>query len=201
MKEKTRQGEDKLEPAAGAVTDRGSGGNVFRRRRARCTFARLLGQNQRQIFLYVMSLVPDWNDAEEIVQETNLVLWRASDRFVPGTNFGAWACKVAFHQVLAWRKRVKRNRLEFSQEFLEAVAEEASAASEVLEERWQKLLRCIERLPAERRLILRLRYSDELTVEAIARQLGRNENTVYHTLSRTRRALHECVTRSRLKEG
>ena len=31
-------------------------------------FVRLLGQNQRRIFLYVMSLVPNWNDAEEIIQ-------------------------------------------------------------------------------------------------------------------------------------
>ena len=73
-------------------------------------FVRLLGQNQRRIFLYVMSLVPNWNDAEEIIQETNLVLWREFARFELGTNFTAWACKVALHQVLAWRKRVKRNR-------------------------------------------------------------------------------------------
>jgi RNA polymerase sigma-70 factor (ECF subfamily) len=196
MTETTRTGDDKPEPAAGAIAGRGGVPPE-----SVDAFARLLGQNQRRIFLYVMSLVPDWNDAEEIVQETNLVLWRTSDRFEPGTNFGAWATKVAFHQVLAWRKRVKRNRLEFSQEFLEAVAEEASAASDVLEERWQKLTRCIERLPADRRMILRLRYSDELSVAAIARRLGRNENAVYHTLGRTRRALHECVTRSRLKEG
>src|SRR3954453_1657098 len=121
-------------------------------------FVRLLGQNQRRIFLYVMSLVPDCNDAEEIIQETNLVLWREFSRFQPGTNFAAWACKVAFHQVLAWRKRVRRDRLKFSAGFLEAVAEEASSASDALEERSQCLAHCIERLPEDRRKLLRLRY-------------------------------------------
>jgi RNA polymerase sigma-70 factor (ECF subfamily) len=164
-------------------------------------FVRLLGQNQRRIFLYVMSMVPNWTDAEEIIQETNLVLWREFARFEQGTNFTAWACKVAFHQVLAWRKRVKRNRLEFSPGFLEAVAEEASAASEHLEERSQCLARCIERLPADRRHLLKLRYSDGLAIPTIAGQLARTEEAVYRALSRIRRLLHDCVTRTRLLEG
>jgi RNA polymerase sigma-70 factor (ECF subfamily) len=164
-------------------------------------FVRLLGQNQRRIFLYVMSLVPDWNDAEEIIQETNLVLWREFARFQPGTNFAAWACKVALHRVLAWRKRVRRDRLEFSPAFLQAVADEASAAADDLEERTQSLARCIERLPDDHRHLLRLRYSDGLAIEAIAGQLARSEDAVYRALSRIRRVLHECVTRSRLLEG
>jgi RNA polymerase sigma-70 factor (ECF subfamily) len=164
-------------------------------------FVRLLGQNQRRIFLYVMSLVPDWNDAEEIIQETNLVLWREFGRFQPGTNFAAWACKVALHQVLAWRKRARRDRLEFSPAFLEAVAEEASADADLLEERAQRLARCIERLPADRRQLLRLRYSEGLAIDAIARQVERSEEAIYRALSRVRRALHDCVSRARLLEG
>jgi RNA polymerase sigma-70 factor (ECF subfamily) len=153
-------------------------------------FVRLLVQNQRRIFLYVMSMVPNWNDAEEIIQETNLVLWREFARFEIGTNFTAWACKVALHQVLAWRKRVKRNRLEFSPAFLEAVAEEASGAAEDLEERSQ----CLGQM-------LRMRYSDGLAIGSIARQLERTEDAVYRALSRIRRELYDCVTRSRLLEG
>src|SRR4051812_48344175 len=151
-------------------------------------FVRLLGQNQRRIFLYVMSMVPDWNNAEEIIQETNLVLWREFARFQPGTNFSAWACKVALHQVLAWRKRARRDRLEFSPAFLEAVAEEASSAADALEERSRHLARCIERLPADRRHLLRLRYSDGLAIGAIAGQLGRTEEAIYRALSRIRQA-------------
>jgi RNA polymerase sigma-70 factor (ECF subfamily) len=165
------------------------------------SFVRLLGQNQRRIFLFVMSMVPDWNEAEEIMQETNLVLWREFGRFQPGTNFSAWACKVALHQVLAWRKRVRRDRLEFSPTFLEHVADEASAGSEALEERSQRLARCIERLPEDHRQMLRLRYGDGLAIETMSRRLERSEDAVYRALSRIRRVLHECVTRSFLMEG
>ncbi len=164
-------------------------------------FVRLLGQNQRRIFLYVMSLVPNFNDAEEIIQETNLVLWREFAQFQPGTNFAAWACKVALHQVLAWRKRARRDRLEFSPAFLEAVAEEASSAADALDERSHHLARCIERLPSDHRQLLTLRYNDGLAIDVIARRLERSEQAVYRALSRIRRVLHECVTRARLAEG
>jgi RNA polymerase sigma-70 factor (ECF subfamily) len=164
-------------------------------------FVRLLGQNQRRIFLFVMSLVPDRNDAEEIIQETNLVLWREFGKFQLGTNFAAWACKVALHQVLAWRKRVQRDRLEFSPAFLETIADEASSASDVLEERSQSLAHCMEKLPADHRQLLRLRYSEGLAIEAIAQQLARSEEAVYRALSRIRRTLHDCVARLRLQES
>src|SRR5262249_34859663 len=78
-------------------------------------FIRLLGQSHRSLHLYVMSLVPNRNDAEDILQQTNLVLWREFHQFEPGTNFTAWACRVAFNQVLAWRKRRQRDRLVFSE--------------------------------------------------------------------------------------
>jgi RNA polymerase sigma-70 factor (ECF subfamily) len=164
-------------------------------------FVRLLGQNQRRIFMYVMALVPSWNDAEEIVQETNLVLWREFAQFQLGTNFAAWACRVAFHQVLAWRKRKQRDRLKFSDAFLEAVAEEASASGEALEERAELLAGCIEKLPASQRDMLRLRYTEGLAIEAIAQQVERSIEAVYRALSRIRQAVHQCVTQTLARES
>ncbi len=157
-------------------------------------FVRLLGQHQRRVFLYVLSLVPHWNDAEEIVQEANLVLWREFHQFIPGTNFLAWACKVAFHQVLAWRKRKQRDRLEFSDAILEAIAEEASTAADILEERNELLAGCIDKLPAAQRELLRLRYSEGFEIERVAEKAGRSVEAAYRALSRIRQTLHDCVT-------
>lgn len=163
-------------------------------------FVRLLGQNQRRLFLYVMSMVPNWNDAEEIIQETNLVLWREFGQFQQGTNFAAWACKVAFHQVLNWRKRKQRDRLQFSDAFLEAVAAEAAESADALEDRSRALAGCIGKLPDAHRDMLRLRYDAGQSVEAIARQLDRTVEAVYRALSRIRHTVHECVTRTLAQE-
>ena len=100
-------------------------------------------------------------------------------------------------------KRVSRNRLGVQSEFPEAVAEEAGTASDASSRNVasQCLARCIERLPAEHRKLLQLRYSDGLAIEAIARQVERTGEAVYRALSRIRRALHDCVTHACLWEG
>jgi len=164
-------------------------------------FVRLLGQNQRRIFQYVLSLVPQWGEAEEIMQETNLVLWREFGQFQSGTNFAAWACKVAFHQVLAWRKRRQRDRLEFSVEFLETIAEEAASCSDLLEERAQLLSDCIDKLPLQHRDLLRLRYTEGQSIDAIAAKVGRTLDAVYRVLSRIRHTLHDCVSKTLPQES
>jgi RNA polymerase sigma-70 factor, ECF subfamily len=157
-------------------------------------FVRLLGQNQRRLFLYIITLVPNYNDAEEIIQNTNLVMWREFEQFELGTNFTAWACKVAFHQVLAWRKKRQRDRLQFSDAFLEAVAEESAAALDALDERSQLLAGCIDRLPEAQRQLVRLRYSEGQAIDVIARRVDKSVDAVYRTLSRIRHTLHNCVT-------
>jgi RNA polymerase sigma-70 factor, ECF subfamily len=159
-------------------------------------FVQLLGQSQRRIFLFVMSMVPNWNEAEEIIQETNLLLWREFDHFQPGTNFAAWACQIALNQVLAWRKRQQRDRVKFSPAFLEAVAEETTAEADWLEDRSRALAYCIEKLPERHRLLLRLRYNEGRTIDAIGQDLGRSTDAIYRTLSRIRHALYNCVTES-----
>jgi len=164
-------------------------------------FVRLLGQNQRRLFLYVLSMVPSWNDAEEIIQETNLVLWREFAQFQLGTNFAAWACKVAFHQVLSWRKKAQRDRLQFSDAFLEAVADETSALGDILEERSQALSGCVAKLPPPQRDLLRLRYGEGLGIEAISAKIERTVEAVYRALSRIRHTLHECVSQTLARES
>ena len=164
-------------------------------------FIRLLGQSHRSLHLYVMSLVANRNDAEDVLQQTQLVLWREFSQFEIGTNFTAWACRVAFNQVLAWRKRRQRDRLVFSEAFLEAVAEEAAAGCEWLEERSDRLAGCISKLPRHHQELIRLRYSEGTAVEAIAAEVNRTVDAVYRMLSRIRQSLYDCVTRSLSQEG
>ena len=164
-------------------------------------FVALLTQHQRAVGAYVLTLVPNWTDAEEILQETNVVLWREFDKFVEGTNFLAWACRVAFHQVLAFRKRKKREKLEFSEAFLDAVANEAVEVGEHLESRHGAMTRCIEKLDDAHRELLRRRYRDADSIEQLAEHSQRTVGAVYRLLSRIRRSLHDCITRTLAAEA
>jgi RNA polymerase sigma-70 factor (ECF subfamily) len=164
-------------------------------------FVRLLAQNQRRLFVYVHTLVPHPDDAEEVLQNTSLVLWREFGTFETGTNFAAWACRVALNQVLAWRKKKQRDRLRFSDELLTLVAAEAEAQDDALEDRCRALAGCLEKLPAEQRELVRLRYAEGGSIETVAATARRTVEATYRALSRARHALHDCVTRTLAREA
>ena len=80
---------------------------------SRRQFIRLMTRHERLVYGYILSLVPNWADADEILQETNIRLWEEFEKFEAGTNFAAWAVRVAHFQVLTtrWlRSRAGRTR-------------------------------------------------------------------------------------------
>lgn len=158
------------------------------------TFIRLLSEHERGLYLYVMTMTPHASDADDILQEAKVVMWRHFGQFKLGTNFGAWARKVAFYQVLAYRKRKQRERLCFSERFVELVAEEMEDQDGYLEARYQTLASCVAKLDPEHRRIVNLRYEGGESIDAIAEAVGRTSGAVYRVLSRIRKALHACVS-------
>jgi RNA polymerase sigma-70 factor (ECF subfamily) len=164
------------------------------------TFIRLFTENRRRLALYVLGLTPNRHDAEELLQETHLVLWRKFDRFTPGTNFAAWACKVALRQAIAWQKRRRHDRLLLGPKVLAALAAEQAAAADRLDARLAVLERGVARLPARQREVLRLRYAEDCPIDEMARRLGRTPGAVYRELSRIRRGLMEYVTAALAEE-
>lgn len=159
-------------------------------------FVVLLARHERLLGAYVMTMVPHPADADDILQEAKVVMWRAFRQFQPGTNFAAWARKIAFHQVLAFRKRRHRDRLDFSETFLQAVAEEMETHSDQLERRERALQGCLAKLSKDHRQVLELRYHEGLTLEDMSARLDRTTKALYRLLSRIRVALHGCITQT-----
>lgn len=159
-------------------------------------FVFLLARHERMLGGYVMSMVPHASDADDILQETKVVLWRSFHQFAAGTNFAAWARKVAFHQVLAFRKRRHRDPVDFSEEFLRVVSDETERNAGRLEQRQRVLQYCVARLPDAHRRVVQLRYDERLPLEEIATQTQRTVGALYRLLSRVRHTLHECVSKN-----
>lgn len=159
-------------------------------------FVFLLARHERLLGAYVMTMVPNPADADDILQEAKVVMWRNFAQFQAGTNFAAWARKIAFHQVLAFRKRKHRDRLDFSDEFLNTVAVELESSSAHLEKRERALHDCMAKLPKDQREVLTLRYHESLSLEEMETRLNRTTTALYRLLSRVRHVLHGCVTQS-----
>jgi RNA polymerase sigma-70 factor (ECF subfamily) len=158
-------------------------------------FIQLFSRSQRRLFLYILAQVPNPVDAEEIQQETNIVIWNKSHKFQPGTNFYAWTYQIATYEVMKYRDRNRRDKHLFSDEFIKRVAQETSSDAERLEDRRKALIGCLGKLRAQDRELIQSRYTPGENGKSVAVKLGRPINSVYQSLGRIRRSLFECVNR------
>ena len=154
----------------------------------------LMTRHQRQIFGYIYTLVPDRNDAEDLLQETSVVICEKFDTFEEGTDFVAWACQIAYWRIRYSRQKYARCKVVFNQEILDAVAQTAGTMTEELDDRHVALSNCLGKLhPRDRDLVL-VRYEPGSGVEEAARASGRSLQAAYKALTRIRKLLMDCVS-------
>jgi RNA polymerase sigma-70 factor (ECF subfamily) len=163
-------------------------------------FVRLLGRYQQRVYSFILTLVPHWADADEVLQETNIVLWRKFSEFKPDTDFVRWANQVAYFEVLKFRRRQQKDHLFFSDAFVEEVAAEVMEMSETLQLQRDRLAGCLQKLSDRDRTLIHLRYDEGSSVKRVAEQLGRSADSVYKSLGRVRRMLIDCIHREKMAE-
>jgi RNA polymerase sigma-70 factor (ECF subfamily) len=155
---------------------------------------------EAQLFAYLMTLLGNRTDAEEVFQETALALWRSFNDFAPGTNFLSWAKRIAFHRVLTFRKLRQRQGVPGSEEFLNSVEQLLSSDSGKMDARLQALSNCVQKLSETDRQLIALRYESNKKIKDLANDLNRPANTLYKAFERIRHALYECVDRALARE-
>ena len=97
------------------------------------SFVALFVENQRRIYGYILTVVPDCNEADDLFQQTSLVLWEKAGEFRPEGDFVRWACGVAFNVIRNYRVKKRRDRHCFSEEMMAQLAEVRAEKSEWLE--------------------------------------------------------------------
>ncbi|WP_439629404.1 sigma-70 family RNA polymerase sigma factor [Gemmata sp.] len=163
-------------------------------------FVMLFARHERDLYRYVLTLLPSPADAEDVVQEAAAALWQNFGGFDPGRPFLPWACRFAYHQVLNFRRRQRTHRRLFSDAVVEALAVEWPADSEGADARREALDGCLGKLPPGDRDLVRLRYAAEDDVTALAGRTGQTANALYKSLQRIRKSLMDCVTRTLAEE-
>jgi RNA polymerase sigma-70 factor (ECF subfamily) len=154
----------------------------------------LLTQHQRRIFSYIYTLVPDRYAAEDLLQETSMVICDKFDSFTTGTDFAAWACQIAWWQVRAARQKYARSKVIFDEPLLQAVAETAVELQPEISARHEALANCLQKLHQRDREFITTRYEPGGGVEEAAKKTGRSMLAAYKALNRIRKLLHDCVT-------
>jgi RNA polymerase sigma-70 factor (ECF subfamily) len=164
-------------------------------------FVEIMTRHQGRLYGYALSLTADHDAANDLLQETNVVLWKNWKEFKLGTNFKAWSFRIAHFQFMAMRQRRFRDRLCFGDGLVAAIAVEAKELDETYEQRVASLAACLKQLRPRWRKIIRLRYSEELGVQRMATEIGLSANAISQLLFRARKSLIECFKREQAKES
>ena len=164
-------------------------------------FIRVFAHNESGLRAIVRSLLPGREDADEVMQETCVVLWRKFADFDRGDNFLAWACTIARFEVLKHRRRLARDRHVFNVELLELLADEAAGDMGRRLQELQALDQCIQHLGPQQRELVTACYANGIKIKDVAEELGRSATSLYKALNRIRILLLECIEASVAREA
>ena len=168
---------------------------------AHAQFMRLFLGSEKEIFRYVAVLVPRVADAQDVVQQTAVALWKKFDQYDPAQPFTPWACRFALFEARQFLRRDQRRGVMFDDHLADMLVERRSALGEEMERRYSHLATCLRKLPPEQRQTVERYYYERRAVDDLAAQAGRTVEAIYKMLQRIRQALHDCVTRALKAEG
>lgn len=158
-------------------------------------FLKLFRKNERVIFVYILSAVANRSIAEDIMQETMLVMWRKFAEFEPGTKFSAWGCKIARFLVLDYFRKKQSDVVRFDSDALEKIMH-SSAVTNDIDDRSDALHVCMQKLPEEMQKLIRLRYVGGHTIKQVAEKVSKPVHGMYKRIAKIHFLLQGCIEKT-----
>jgi len=163
-------------------------------------FIKLYLANERRIYGYVRALIPNWADVDDIIQDTASVMWSKFGEFEKGTNFSAWALKIAHFQVLNYYKTHKNNKLYFSEDTISSLSDKIASQTPNIDQRLSILRKCLQKLQASELSLIQMRYEPGSSTKIVSRQTGKEIHVLYRLFNKIHAKLLMCIRRT-MAEG
>jgi RNA polymerase sigma-70 factor (ECF subfamily) len=165
-------------------------------------FVSLLTSHQGKINSYILTLVPNYSDSADIMQETARMMWSKFPGFEIGTDFLSWGLSIAHYRVLEFRRKKKHiKEIRLSEDVFDRLSTSVKGRQDNLSERISFLKKCFKLLNEHDQRIILLRYHENLKLREIAGRLGKNIQSIYRDISRIQESLLSCIKRRSLDAG
>ncbi|ARN56528.1 RNA polymerase sigma-D factor [Sedimentisphaera salicampi] len=145
---------------------------------------------------FISTLVPDFQDADDILQNVAVILVSKFDEYDRNRSFTSWAVGIARNEVLRYYERGKGREKCLSQDAIEQLEKVYCQENENLTSLKTELNRCISKLRGKWKLVVELHYYSGLAPGRIAQKLGMTTNNIYVLMHRIRLALKDCVMKA-----
>ena len=159
------------------------------------SFVELYSSNYNRIKHTILSLVPNVNEAEDIMQETSRVMWEKFDQFKIGTNFAAWAITIARFQIMKYRSKFN-SKVNLDPDVVDMLIEDSKKTLAEDDQRIDALRKCLNKLEIKDQKLIKSRFELKMTAKELSKENGVAMNTIYRHESRILSLLFGCIRRT-----
>ncbi|KAF0121932.1 MAG: RNA polymerase sigma-70 factor ECF subfamily [Xanthobacteraceae bacterium] len=167
----------------------------------RLAFRTLYARHNVRVFRFILRFIKDEGQAEDLIGEVFLDVWRQADRFEGRSSVSTWILGMARFKALSSLR--KTTEAELDEEQAAAIADEADTPETVSQklDKAKAIRRCIDQLSPEHREIVDLVYYQEKSISEVAEIVGIPENTVKTRMFYARKRLQELMQSAGVDRG
>lgn len=158
-------------------------------------FAALWTAAQPMIAAFIRTLIPDYQQADEVLQRVAVTLVRKFDQYDVNRSFSAWAVGVAKYEVLYYRRERATDKHLFGDDIVEQIASRYEVLAEDVDPVREALRYCLDQLKGRSKRVIDLRYRRGMKSHAIAEEMTLSSGAVRMLLCRVRETLRRCIER------
>lgn len=140
-------------------------------------YTALVRKYQERIYWHIRRLVVDHDDANDVMQNVFIKVWKGLDNFKENSQFYTWLYRIATNESISFLEQQKRKRADYSLSDIGNHLENKMKADKTFDAQkleW-KLQLAIQKLPEKQRIVFNLRYFDEMPYEEMSRVLETSE--------------------------
>lgn len=158
-------------------------------------FSDLIAASRSRLFGYIYAMLHNMSDAEDVYQQTTVLLWEKFGEYQPNTNFTSWALKIAYFNIRNFQRSRNRSRVFFSDQVMEKVAAsyEEPADGTLAEARTEALIHCLKQLQPNHQRLLHQRYAEGMQLQQLAETERKSTAALSMAIARLRKSLLRCI--------
>lgn len=136
-------------------------------------FSLLVKKYQKQIYWHVRHMVGVHEDADDLVQDIFLKIWKNLKKFKNQSDLYTWIYRIATNETLTFLKKRSKKYTDPVDEFQNTLKSNNSNGNHFSEEEIEiRLQKAISSLPPQQRTVFELKYYQEMKYEDMAKVLG-----------------------------
>lgn len=147
-------------------------------------FTQLVKKYQEKIYWHIRRMVIDHADADDVLQNTLIKIWKGLENFREESQLFTWLYRIATNETLSFLAQQQRKATQSLDEMTESLANKVKADLDFNANQLEwRLQLAIQELPEKQRLVFHLRYYDAMPYEEMSKVLDTSEGALkasYH---------------------